>query len=364
VEGVVSRDFWRGKRVLVTGHTGFKGGWLALWLQSMGAKVTGFALAPETDPSFHDALNLSALIDSRIGDIRNLDALADVFVASQPEIVIHMAAQALVLRSYDDPLGTYGTNVMGTAHVLECVRRSKSVRAVVIVTTDKCYADQAWVWGYRETDQLGGKDPYSSSKACTELLTQSFRSAFFSDLDKPLIASARAGNVIGGGDWSDNRIVPDLVRAANKGESIILRHPGAVRPWQFVLDPLSGYLLIAERLHGGDRDAAEAWNFGPDTATLHTVGDVVTAFESLWQGAAAPPVAANSSRAETFVLRLDSTKARLRLAWRPRLDFEQAMAWTVDWYRTYSADRGAIKALSLRQIEAYLVPAEAEVEGA
>jgi CDP-glucose 4,6-dehydratase len=355
----VNSAFWRGKSVLVTGHTGFKGGWLSVWLEGLGAKVTGFALDPVGSPSFFAAVGVDRLVDSRIGDIRDFGALSTVFAEVRPEIVLHLAAQSLVLRSYDEPLETYGTNVMGTANLLECVRRTTGVRAAVIVTSDKCYENREWEWGYRECDRLGGKDPYSNSKACAELVTQSFRDSYFSEGDGSLVASVRAGNVIGGGDWGDDRIVPDLVRASMKGEAMKLRDPSAVRPWQFVLDPLYGYLLVAERLYEGDRSAAAAWNFGPDTANFHSVADVVETFGEYWERRTALERPTGKTKAETKVLKVDSTKARSDLYWKCQLGFSAMMDWTVAWYKGFADDSRQMEALTRGQIRSYLELTEA-----
>ena len=263
--GNVDPGFWAGKRVFLTGHTGFKGSWLSLWLQTMGAKVTGFALAPPTSPSLFEAARVADGMTSIIGDIRDAAALKDALVAADSEIVLHMAAQPLVRASYDDPVGTYATNVMGTVHLLEAVRAAASVRACVVVTTDKCYENREWAWGYREDEPMGGFDPYSNSKGCSELVTSAYRRSFFQHSGIAL-GSARAGNVIGGGDWAADRLVPDILRAFEQNKPVVIRNPNATRPWQHVLEPLSGYLVLAERLYNDGQAFAEGWNFGPHSA--------------------------------------------------------------------------------------------------
>jgi CDP-glucose 4,6-dehydratase len=356
-EGTVGRAvtpaFWRGKTVLVTGHTGFKGAWLTCWLRHLGATVIGYALEPETDPALSTAISITDLCESHIGDIRDLPALRDVVARSAPDIVFHLAAQSIVLESYDDPIGTYGTNVMGTAHMLECARASQTTRAVVVVTSDKCYRNQNWDWGYRENDALGGSDPYSNSKSCAELVTESYRSSFFGGDDTPGIASARAGNVIGGGDWAPYRLIPDMVRAIASGEVLELRHPKAVRPWQLVLEPLGGYLVLAEQLYAGT-GADGAWNFGPPAEDGWDVESVVRLFRSAWNGQPEVRLDDGDIKPETQALRLDSSKARLELDWSPCLSVEQAMDWTVRWYRSYSEAPETALAQTQAQIDDYM----------
>jgi CDP-glucose 4,6-dehydratase len=355
VADVVSRSaFWRGRRVLLTGHTGFKGGWLALWLQRMGAEVHGLALPPETDPSFFETCRVAEGMTSRFGDIRDLRVVLDAAERSSPEIVIHMAAQPLVRRSYDEPVETFATNVMGTVHVLEAARRTRSVRAVVAVTSDKCYSNREWVWGYRETDPLGGHDPYSASKGCSEIVAASYRSAF---PGKALIATVRAGNVIGGGDWSKDRLIPDLVRAAERGEPALVRNPNAIRPWQHVLEPLRGYLDVAQRLVEQGAPWAEAWNFGPapsDARPVHWIADrIVAAWGSgaRWErdGAPAPH--------EATFLRLDCGKANARLDWWPRWSLDAALQRIVAWHRAHRTGTD-MRAFSLGQIGEYETAAD------
>jgi len=325
-------DAYRGRRVLLTGHTGFKGSWLAYWLTQLGADVTGIALAPQTTPSHWDLLGLD--IEEHRLDIRDERALADAVAAARPEIVFHLAAQPLVRRSYREPLETWSTNVMGTANLLESCRSIESVRAVLVVTSDKCYENQEWLWGYRESDKLGGHDPYSASKAATEILVASYRASFMSGADAPLIASARAGNVIGGGDWSEDRLIPDIFRAVQAKASLEIRSPHATRPWQHVLESLSGYLLLGQKLLNREHGFDEAWNFGPDQAGNQPVGVVMKRIAALW-----PELKwhiTDSTHAhEAKLLYLDSAKARASLAWEPVWGLDDALANTIDWYQTY-----------------------------
>jgi len=337
---------YRDKRVLITGHTGFKGSWLSLWLQELGADITGIALPPETSPNHWDLLQLT--IDERRFDIRDQDQVLAVFTEKQPEIVFHLAAQPLVRRSYREPLHTWSTNVMGTANLLEACRLCPSVRAIVVVTTDKCYENQEWPWGYRENDPLGGHDPYSASKASTELLAESYRDAFFQATKGPLLATARAGNVIGGGDWSEDRLIPDVVRAIAKNTTLDIRSPRAIRPWQHVLESLQGYLLLGSRLYEGDTQAAQAWNFGPAADSNRSVADVMSALNNHWpqfhwktNGDAHPH--------ETQILALDSTKARQGLGWHPVWNFEQTIAKTAAWYSAQWQDKIAISRAQLQE---------------
>jgi CDP-glucose 4,6-dehydratase len=350
VEEVVSPKFWAGKRVFVTGHTGFKGSWLSLWLAALGAKVTGYALAAPSKPSLWDLVEAKAGVASTLADIRDLDALGRAMDAAQPEIVFHLAAQSLVRPSYDDPAGTYATNVLGTVHVLEAARRAKGLRALVNVTSDKCYENLETGQAYREGDPMGGRDPYSSSKGCAELVTSAYRLSFFKGAG---IASARAGNVFGGGDWALDRIVPDTVRATVAGNPVQVRNPRAVRPWQHVLEPLAGYLLLAERLCEKPVDFAEAWNFGPDETDAVPVETVVGTMTKLWGPPAAWKTDGGQHPHEAHFLRLDSSKARARLGWRPRLKLPLALEWTVDWYRSQAQGADALQ-LTRGQIERYM----------
>jgi len=327
-------EFWRGKRVFLTGHTGFKGSWLSLWLQRMGADVCGYALAPQTTPDLFTEAQVAEGMQSVIGDIRDRSLLAKTIGEFQPEIVLHLAAQALVRESYDAPLETFEVNVMGTANLLDAIRTCPTVKAVVVVTSDKCYENQGWVWGYRESDPMGGSDPYSASKGCAELVTSSYRRSFFKE--GPLLASARAGNVVGGGDWADDRLVPDTIRAFAKSEAVTLRNPDATRPWQHVLEPLAGYLALAETLFAGISSAANGWNFGP--AGVATVEQVVSRVCQSWGSEAEWKVerdAVSVAKPEAHVLHLDSTKAARLLDWSPLLDLDATVQWTSSWYQAH-----------------------------
>jgi len=348
---VIARDFWSGKRVLVTGHTGFKGSWLALWLQRLGAQVMGYSLPAPTQPSLFETARISESIQGVIADIRDLARLKAVMREFSPGVVFHLAAQPLVRASYDEPVETYSTNVLGTVNVLEAVRQTASVRSAVIVTTDKCYENREAAAGYRETDRLGGHDPYSNSKACAELAVDSYRRSFFNGAGTAAVASARAGNVIGGGDWAEDRLIPDLVRAAVAGKPLVLRYPKSTRPWQHVLEPLSGYLMLAERLWDDRARYAEAWNFGPRNDDARTVEDIVALAARAWGGGLKWVVDAGLQPHETRMLKLDCSKAAAA-GWRPLLGAGEAVAWTIEWYRAWR-DRRDVKALSFEQIERY-----------
>ena len=347
-------DTYLGKRVLVTGHTGFKGSWMSLWLSQLGAEVVGISLEPKTQPNHWHLSGLDSNIRHHELDIRNSTDLIGVFHATQPEVVFHMAAQPLVRRSYRDPLETWSTNVMGTANVLEACRQTPSVRAIVAVTTDKCYENQEWAWGYREADRLGGHDPYSASKAGSELVAASYRSAFFHAKDAPLLATARAGNVIGGGDWSEDRLIPDLVRAMAAHHSLEIRSPNATRPWQHVLESLSGYLLLGQKLIEGDKHFDGAWNFGPERGGNRTVADVLNQMQTHWpelkwhQTAAPQPHEAN-------LLYLDSAKAQAQLGWQTVWNLGTTLEKTADWYRTFQSSQTAI---SMQQLSEYIDAAQ------
>ncbi|HEY2180631.1 MAG TPA: CDP-glucose 4,6-dehydratase [Solirubrobacteraceae bacterium] len=348
---LVDPGFWRGRRVLVTGHTGFKGAWLVLWLQSLGARVSGFAVRRADAPSLYELARVDDAVKSIDGDVRDSESTADALATSRPEVVIHLAAQALVRRSFAQPRETFEANVMGTVNVLDAVRRAPGdVRAVVVVTSDKCYENRGWEWGYREDEPMGGSDPYSSSKACAELVTSAFRSSFFADPDGPRVATARAGNVIGGGDWGEDRLVPDIVRAAVAGEELLVRNPSSIRPWQHVLNPLSGYLVLAQALCRS-AECAGAWNFGPAEEDARSVGWLVERLAALWpQGmrwrvddAAHPP--------EARYLKLDSSRARARLGWRPLVGIDDALTSIVEWHHALSQNAD-MREVTVRQIEA------------
>jgi CDP-glucose 4,6-dehydratase len=355
--GIVDPVFWRGKRVFLTGHTGFKGGWLSLWLSSMGARVTGYALAPNTGPSFYDVVGIRDLLEkSLIEDIRQLDKLRSAMVLAQPDVVIHMAAQPLVRYSYANPVETYATNVMGTVHVLDCVRSLPSVRATVVVTTDKCYENKEWVWGYRENEPMGGYDPYSNSKGCAELVTSAYRQSYFSDdtYSKHLngLASARAGNVIGGGDWSEDRLIPDAIKAFEAGKTLMIRNPLATRPWQHVLEPLSGYLVLAQALYQEGIKFASAWNFGPRDEDARPVREVINLLVEKSPSGAQWEQDRSQQPHEAHSLKLDCSKADQLLGWRPKWSLETAVQNIADWHKGFIAKEDMQK-ISLRQIEIY-----------
>lgn len=347
-------EFWAGKNVLITGHTGFKGAWLTLWLHELRAHVMGFALPPATSPNLFEWIGVAKEIRSTYNDIRDAAATMAAVREFAPDIVFHLAAQSLVRRSYREPAATYATNVLGTVNVLDAVRATPSVKAVVVVTSDKCYENFAWDRGYREGDPLGGHDPYSSSKACAELAVTAYRRSFFA---KPktdaAVASARAGNVIGGGDWADDRLVPDCVRAWSENRSVCLRYPQATRPWQHVLDPLCGYLCLAERLFCHGHEYAEAWNFGPDDNGLAAVETVVANLASLWNVRDGWTVDATATFHEAAALRLDSSKAKSRLHWRPRWDLPTALKHTADWYLAHRDRPQDAVDVTCRQIDDY-----------
>lgn len=347
-------DMFRNKRVLLTGHTGFKGSWLALWLTKLGAQVTGVSLSPETEPNHWDLLELD--FDDRRVDIRNADAILNIFAETKPEMVFHLAAQPLVRRSYRDPLETWSTNVMGTANVLEACRLTESVRAIVVVTTDKCYENQEWPWGYRENDRLGGHDPYSASKAGAELVAASYRNAFFSNGNSPLLATARAGNVIGGGDWSEDRLIPDLVRATANNQSLEIRSPNATRPWQHVLESLSGYLLLGQKLLEGQKDFATAWNFGPESEGNRSVAEVLGKLGVQWPNMRWHTTDVAQPH-EATLLYLDSANAKNKLQWLPVWGIDAALAKTAEWYSMWLGDK---RVISVPQLNQYIEAAGAE----
>jgi len=350
--GRVDPAFWRNRRVLLTGHTGFKGAWLALWLQSLGARVSGFSVDVATEPSLYELANVGEGMESIVGDVRDADAIAAAVASSAPEVVIHMAAQSLVRRSFVEPRETYATNVMGTVNVLDAVRlRGRDVRALVSVTSDKCYENREWEWGYREKEAMGGHDPYSSSKGCAELVTSAYRRSFFSDPAGPRVASARAGNVIGGGDWGQDRLVPDIMRSAMTGEEVRVRNPASIRPWQHVVNPLSGYLVLAQALWAAPEHAC-AWNFGPAEEDARSVGWLLERMSELWPGALRWSVNEGPHPHEARYLKLDSSRARAHLGWRPLVGLDEALASIVGWYRALE-ERQDMRAVTVGQIEIF-----------
>ncbi len=344
--------FWRGRRVFLTGHTGFKGSWLSLWLKDMGAEVQGYALPPAAEPSLWQVAQLANLVPGEMADIRDGQQLADAVIRFRPEIVLHLAAQPLVRESYRAPADTYATNIMGTLNLLEAVRHCDAVRAVLVVTTDKCYDNREWLWPYREQDALGGIDPYSSSKACTELLCASWRDAFLRKAGIAL-ATARAGNVIGGGDWSPERLVPDVLKCWQSSQPVALRYPGATRPWQHVLEPLHGYLMLAEALVNEGDAVASAWNFGPDAEGVASVGKLVQDLAGMWPATATWTAEEHPQPHEAGLLALDSSKARQRLGWRPHWSLQETLARTVQWHEAWQAGRD-MQAFTRSQITAFL----------
>jgi CDP-glucose 4,6-dehydratase len=349
------RGVFKGRKVLVTGHTGFKGSWLSLWLTDLGADVVGYALDPPSDPSAFESMRLADRVTDIRGDVRDAEAFGRAFAEHQPEIVFHLAAQPLVRAGYAEPHVTFETNVMGTVNLLEAVRTTASVAAVVNVTSDKCYENQEWVYAYRENDPMGGYDPYSASKGCSELVTAAYRRSYFSAPGSARLASARAGNVIGGGDWAADRLVPDCVRALSSGGSVLVRNPAAVRPWQHVLEPLSGYLWLAARLFDDDEGMSGGWNFGPDALGVITAGSLVEEFVRMWgDGSWHAPEAEAGQPHEAGTLKLDATKAADLLEWHPVWGLDRAVAATAEWYRAFVDGQGDPVLRSLDQIDDYV----------
>ena len=341
-------DFWRGKRVLLTGHTGFKGSWLAIWLQSMGADLSGYASGVPTTPSLYEEGYVHEGMVNIFGDVRDFEKLLSVFNSFKPEIVFHLAAQSLVLKGYENPIDTYSTNVMGTVNILECSRRCPAVKAIINVTTDKCYENREWPWGYRECDALGGFDPYSNSKGCSELVTSSYRSSYFNPENYlahgVALATVRAGNVIGGGDWAENRLIPDILSSFQRKQAVIIRSPESIRPWQHVLEPLRGYLMLAERLYQDGATFSEAWNFGPRDEDVQTVAWIVNEMSNLWGEDARWIFSELPHPHEAHFLKLDISKAKSKLNWYPRLRLSDSLRLVVDWSQQRSAG------ISVRQI--------------
>jgi len=349
---MVEQLFWKNKRVFLTGHTGFKGSWLSLWLQDMGAIVKGYALVPATIPSLFEEAKVGEVIESEIGDIRNLEQLQASMVVFNPDILIHMAAQPLVRLSYREPVETYDVNVLGTVKVLEAARQCSNLKAIVSVTTDKCYENKEWVWGYREDEPMGGYDPYSSSKGCAELVTSAYRRSFMQELDIGL-ASARAGNVIGGGDWSDDRLIPDILSAFEQNRAVIVRNPKSTRPWQHVLEPLSGYLLLAEKLYDSPGDYAEGWNFGPQDDDVKPVDWILDHMVEQWGEGASWELDKDSHPHEAGFLKLDISKAKSRLDWRPTWHLEQTLEKIIDWHQAW-LNKEDMQRACLNEIHQYM----------
>lgn len=352
---VIASSFWRGKKVFLTGHTGFKGGWLTLWLNRLGAKVSGFSLEPDSDLSlFNQACVHDALDKHYIGDIRDAGQLEQAMQHTEPEIVIHMAAQPLVRESYFDPVKTYATNVLGTVHLFEAVRKAPSVKAVLNITTDKCYENKEWIWGYRENESLGGYDPYSSSKACAELVSSAYLRSFFQDSGVGL-ATARAGNVIGGGDWAKDRIIPDAIRSFLANQPLFVRNPDSIRPWQFVLEPLGGYLILCEQLIRQPSLYSDAWNFGPDPSDAQPVSYLVETMVTQWGWGGHARWTSDQAKGnlhEAQYLKLDCSKANTLLGWKPVWNLKRALKETTDWFKA-CADNQDMHSFTMKQIETY-----------
>lgn len=352
----MNREFWQGKRVLLTGHTGFKGSWLSLWLQSMGVELVGYALTPPTNPSLFDVAEVGSGMVSVIGDVRDLEHLRTIFAKYQPEIVIHMAAQPLVRYSYLEPVETYSTNVMGTVNLLEAVRGTSSVKAVVNVTSDKCYENREWAWGYRENEAMGGFDPYSNSKGCAELVTAAYRNSYFHpeqyESHGVAIGSGRAGNVIGGGDWAGDRLIPDMMRAITQGQPVSIRNPDSIRPWQHVLEPLSGYLILAQKLYEEGASFAEGWNFGPNDDDAKPVQWILAHLTKAWGEGASWKLDGREHPHEAHYLKLDCSKAKSRLQWHPRWSLSEAIELICTWHKEYLSG-GDMRAMCLEQIKQY-----------
>lgn len=351
---VVNSSFWNGKRVFLTGHTGFKGGWLTLWLESMGAKVTGYSLPPTTNPNLYRELTDNLNSNSIFGDILNFNFLSNSICEADPEIVFHMAAQPLVRYSYENPIETYQTNVMGTVHLLQACRNLKNLKSVIIVTTDKVYENYEWFWAYRENDRLGGHDPYSSSKASAEIVTSAMKRSYFYLPESASIVTARAGNVIGGGDWSTDRLIPDVVRSFQKSEVVNLRNPKSVRPWQHVLEPLSGYLILAEYLNQKVHDYSDSWNFGPDPQSVISVEMLVALLASRWPGVEWKVDHNKNHPHEATLLTLDCSKANQQLRWSSKWNIEKTCQMTMDWYRSFYKKEASAYELCQSQINDYM----------
>jgi len=353
---MLNRSFWQGRNVFVTGHTGFKGSWLSLWLDSLGANVTGYALEPPTQPSLFEQARVANSVRSILADVRDFRRLKAALAECRPEVVIHMAAQSVVRRGYEDPIETYSSNVMGTVHLLEALRQLKQPCVVVNVTSDKCYANREWVWGYRENEPMGGRDPYSNSKGCAELVTTAYQESFFPpasfEQHGVAVASARAGNAIGGGDWTSDQLIPDLMRAFLAAQPCLIRNPSAIRPWQFVMEPLRGYLMLAERLTEDASRFATGWNFGPADADAQPVSWIADEAVRLWGNGASWSRDGGAHPREAHFLKLDASQARACLDWHPALPLNLALKWIVEWYRAFQAGAD-LQCLTRTQIESY-----------
>ena len=337
MKATIDPTFWKNKRVFITGHTGFKGSWLSLWLQTLGAEVKGFALEPPSSPALFDVAIVAEGMESTLGDIREADSVASSMRDFNPDILIHMAAQPLVKLSYREPVQTYATNVMGTVHVLEAARRCSNLRCIVNVTTDKCYENREWEWGYRESEPMGGHDPYSNSKGCAELVTSSYRKSFFNTPESPALASARAGNVIGGGDWAEDRLIPDILRAFESNELVTVRNPDSTRPWQHVLEPLSGYLVLAQQLWQNGSSVAEGWNFGPREEDARAVNWILDHMVESWGEQAGWTLDEKVHAHEAKFLKLDISKAHNRLQWSPSWGLETTLVKIISWHKAWMA---------------------------
>ena len=353
IKGKVSPSFWSGKKVFLTGHTGFKGSWLSLWLQNMGAVLKGYSLEINTNPALFKLANIDSDMESELGDIRNLEKLTQSMVSFNPDIIIHMAAQPLVRHSYEEPVETFNTNIMGTVNVLESARKCQDLKTIICITTDKCYENNETDRGYKENDSMGGYDPYSSSKGCAELAISAYRRSFFSNQDSPSLASARAGNVIGGGDWADDRLIPDILRAFERSENAFIRNPLAIRPWQHVLEPLSGYLVLAQELFLNGDEFAEAWNFGPTDEDCKSVSWILDRMVDYWGNDVSWSIDDKSNPHEAGILKLDCSKALQRLQWRPKWNLEKTLNSIVNWHRVF-LDNGDLRKESLNQIHKYI----------
>lgn len=352
IERKVDRGFWKDKRVFLTGHTGFKGSWLSIWLKSMGAEVKGYSLEPNTFPNLFSEAKVSQGMDSEIGDIRNLEQISTSMSSFDPDVLIHMAAQPLVRLSYVEPIDTYTTNVIGTVNVLEAARYCENLKAIVSVTTDKCYENREWDWGYRENEPMGGHDPYSSSKGCAELVTSAYRRSFFNTDQTAALASARAGNVIGGGDWSEDRLLPDILRAFEKSKPVVIRNPLSTRPWQHVLEPLSAYLFLAESLYKEGQRFAEGWNFGPKDEDCKSVQWILENIKTVWGAGASWQMDEKSNPHEANFLKLDCSKAKSKLKWVPKWNLEETLERIVHWHRKFM-EGASIEEECLKEINQY-----------